>query len=702
MGKKALFVMVAFILLTAVLPLTSSAFEITDTAGAFMAIASKSVPMTLQYGQNGRFIAPIDPIPDKTGWTAISDRDGLEAMLKKQGGKYFLSNDIDLDGKEWDPPVSDEFTGTFDGQGHVIKNLTSTSVDSVSGLFQTVNGAVIKNVGLEDVNIDQEFKYAGGICAHASGSISISNCYNTGKVFGVYGGGICGSISSNTSGSVSISNCYNTGNVAAYCSGGICGSIFGKIYDSISISNCYNTGDVSGIGVGSRAGGVSAGIYIDSRMSFDNCYNTGNVSGTFAGGIFCGSDNCYNINVVNCCNTGDVFAADVANGICDNINSISNCCNTGNVTAVSSGYAYAGGICNSALSISNCCNTGDVTAHAPSLTCVIGGICSSLGVGAVSNCYNTGAIFADFPPSASSRFSIAGGICGDSTNNASVNYCYNTGVIVVPGANVRIGGIVGYGTENINACYCLDLYTYRFGTQLTETQMNEAASYIGFDFDKIWDFADGVNNGYPILQVFSYRYELSPSDDILDSADSWAREGIASALEKGFIPTELQGDYTNTITRQEFCRMSVKWVEFATGKDIDTVLSERSVNRDLNAFIDTNDPDILAAFALGITNGTGVNQFTPNGEFTREQAATMIMRTCEAIGADTSNQPVSDFIDLNTANSWALDGINFVGANGIMSGTSSTAPIFSPKSTYTRQESIVTFNNINPDTLIYT
>ena len=190
--------------------------------------------------------------------------------------------------------------------------------------------------------------------------------------------------------------------------------------------------------------------------------------------------------------------------------------------------------------------------------------------------------------------------------------------------------------------------------------------------------------------------------DSVDSASTWAREGITEALSKGFIPTDIQSNYTVVITRQEFCRMAVMWVEYATGKDIDSVLTEKGLTRNQNAFSDTKDPDILAAFALGITSGTAAptsmtpGTFTPNGEFSREQAATMIMNTCKAIGADVNNPPTADFNDLNTASSWALNGVNYVRANGIMQGTSTNPPMFSPKTNYTREQSIITFNNINP------
>ena len=186
----------------------------------------------------------------------------------------------------------------------------------------------------------------------------------------------------------------------------------------------------------------------------------------------------------------------------------------------------------------------------------------------------------------------------------------------------------------------------------------------------------------------------------LDTAAEWARDGIKSAVTKGFVPVDLQNNYSNVITRQEFCRMAVKWLEYKTGKNIDTLLAEQGVSRRQDAFSDTNDTDILAAYALGITSGTSApttdkpGQFTPSGQFSREQAATMIRNVCKVADMDVSNITQAGFTDINTASSWAIDSINFVRNAGIMSGTSATALVFNPKGTYTRQESIVTFDRI--------
>ena len=75
----------------------------------------------------------------------------------------------------------------------------------------------------------------------------------------------------------------------------------------------------------------------------------------------------------------------------------------------------------------------------------------------------------------------------------------------------------------------------------------------------------------------------------------------------------------------------------------------------------------------------------------------MIMNACRAAGLDVSNTANAGFADINTASSWAVDAINFCRNNGIMSGTGNDN--FSPKGAYTREQSIITFNNIRHNEL---
>ena|GEM_PF-6689644 len=179
-----------------------------------------------------------------------------------------------------------------------------------------------------------------------------------------------------------------------------------------------------------------------------------------------------------------------------------------------------------------------------------------------------------------------------------------------------------------------------------------------------------------------------------DSASDWARDGLTAAIEKGFVQPDLQSNYQSTITRAEFCYLAVGWVWYYSEKNAYRLMEEKGLTYDPNAFTDTDDPIILLAYALGITSGVGGGLFNPNGTFTREQAAGMILNVGKVIGLDTSNIPQSGFTDIGDVSEWCVDGVNFVKAYGIMQGDNNK---FDPKRAYTREQSILTFGNIGRD-----
>ena len=83
------------------------------------------------------------------------------------------------------------FTGTFDGNGHIISNLTIDDAGAGNdylGLFGPINGtsSEVKNLGLEYVNIycgnyslDKSSIYVGGLCGYNI-DCYINNCYAVG------------------------------------------------------------------------------------------------------------------------------------------------------------------------------------------------------------------------------------------------------------------------------------------------------------------------------------------------------------------------------------------------------------------------------------------------------------------------------------------------------------------------------------------
>ena len=279
-------------------------------------------------------------------------------------------------------------------------------------------------------------------------------------------------------------------------------------------------------------------------------------------------------------------------------------------------------------------------------------------------------------------------------------YCGSLNSVIIP------GGVETLGAGAFSGCHSLGVAYLPDGLKKIESEaFRDCVSLQSVVIpSSVKAIARNAFTGCPGLTIYgeagSYAEAYAGVNRIdfiagtpLDTSAVWARDGIADAIGKGFVRGELQNNYSNVITRAEFCRMAIAWVEFAAGKDIDAILSERGLQRDTDAFTDTNDADILAAFALGITNGTGDNKFSPDSEFSREQAAAMIANTCKAVGADAADPPPSGFTDLETAAEWALSGINFVRAHGIMQGTGDDR--FSPKTVFTREQSIVTFNNID-------
>ena len=233
---------------------------------------------------------------------------------------------------------------------------------------------------------------------------------------------------------------------------------------------------------------------------------------------------------------------------------------------------------------------------------------------------------------------------------------------------------------------------------------NTQLSYVNAFFEKITSFEYSVWYETNVVFTLTINYLNANGANVknLGSASSWAHDGITAAIAKGFVPADIRNNYTDVITRKEFCRIAVEWAEYVTGKSIDALLSEQGKSRDQDVFTDTSDPYVLAAFALDITNGVGNNLFNPSGHLTREQAAVMIMNTCRAIGvnvgADVRNFAMPGFSDMENAASWAVDGINFVRVYDIMQGTGGSN--FSPTASYTREQGIITFNNINSQQII--
>jgi hypothetical protein len=88
-------------------------------------------------------------------WYWITSADQLISNANPSG-HYVIEADLDFDGKKW--PLSSNFSGSIDGNGHKISNISieqnKIETNSVYGIFKTVKaGAEIKNVNFENAKL---------------------------------------------------------------------------------------------------------------------------------------------------------------------------------------------------------------------------------------------------------------------------------------------------------------------------------------------------------------------------------------------------------------------------------------------------------------------------------------------------------------------------------------------------------------------
>ncbi len=273
-----------------------------------------------------------DPVEIQDWYDLNDTRDNLD-------GNYILINDLSKNTagyeelvnitKGWNPIGSNEveFNGSFDGNGHEIRELFIDRSGSV-GLFRTLGpGAEVTDVELIDVDVSGEWG-AGGLVGWNEGIIENSSV--TGDVDGYdYVGGLVG-ITLNCTVKNSHSTCEVSGNNRV-------GGLIGGFYSGSKVINSYATGDV----VGERyteEGCVGGLIGANRGSTVENSYASGNVNGyEKVGGLIGENDHLVNHSYA----TGEVNGRKkVAGLVGDNKGLVSNSYATGNV----SGFKELGGL----------------------------------------------------------------------------------------------------------------------------------------------------------------------------------------------------------------------------------------------------------------------------------------------------------------------------------------------------------------------
>lgn len=403
---------------------------------------------------------------------------------------FLLTTDLDLGGTGgllWTPVGKSDrinevitwFCGSFDGDGHNVKNMRveySGKSNLSFGLFGNARHGSIKNIIMgADCFVDVNYENINGETGLYIGSIlgcgndvCLDGCVNKGSVhvdgggsyWGARCGGLFGVVSSGT-----ITNCHNIGNV--YCRewddfgnhapAGIVGGA-----GDCTVFGCSNTGDITCIKYyyGIHQGGVASGGIIGS-----------------AGG---------NTTVEQCCNTGNLLTDEVE---------------AHNVPICSGG-------------IVGCSNTGSstLTLH-------------------IKNCYSVAEISA-ITVMPEDKGNYAGGIFGGTyntgwgvnyTTNITIENCYAVGNITAD----TIGGILakyGFMPESVlsgkeavvlNSYYDNSINSANdYGTAVSEEYLKSSEFVDALNTDGIVFMVDDndENNGFPVF-VNRFPYDIEENAD---------------------------------------------------------------------------------------------------------------------------------------------------------------------------------------------
>ncbi|MFZ9695783.1 MAG: hypothetical protein ACO3AY_07920, partial [Chitinophagaceae bacterium] len=217
-------------------------------------------------------------------------------------GKYFSQTaDIDATTATGWVPIGNSgvrFSGNYNGNGNTISNLTITAAATTAnrGIFGYINGATIRNLRVENINLTFSGTSSNYSLGTGSGcfigqalsnntieNCSAVNCTSTGVPW--YNAIFIGDIGSNGN---NITNCNLVGGVINTQSTGalMVGGFVGRIGGSTTFTNCYSCAQVTLVGNGSRLGAFAGQTeHTSGNVIFNKCSSSGSVSAPYSGGF---------------------------------------------------------------------------------------------------------------------------------------------------------------------------------------------------------------------------------------------------------------------------------------------------------------------------------------------------------------------------------------------------------------------------------
>lgn len=638
-----------------------------------------------------------------------------------------LTDNIDLEGYNWTPIGDTEynyFSGTFEGNGYTIRNLTinKTTSSGYFGLFG-VTDAAIQNVNVSGTLTNTAADYGSciGVIAGYLGGGTIKNCNTSGFTIssdvslGICVGGIVGEADYSV-----IENCVSGTDISilpyGYV-GGVAGAAVGT-----QVVNCTYNGTIcfsGGSYVG--CGGIVGTDQESSEVAY--CTNNGSIDvsqrtsalNTTIGGIV---GELYSGQIHHSTNNGglDGLALRMGGiaGLVDD-GTVDNCLNRGTISSTAqSGSTYAGGIAGtvrySDASVTNCVSVGDVTgtsSYHPITSYAVSGAEFS------NNYYDS-----SLPSSGDIPDSVTNGSTGaalsDINSGEMVNVINSLGgayrlgadgtieivplsyVLTIEGSTADASGAGEYEAGAQVAIDAGSRSGYRFAgwtvtsgsgeladaasAQTTFTMPAEAVTLTAS-----WTaVSSSGSNTYPPKIQNSEHGSVSISPKFPSRGDTVT---ITPDADEGYkvasvTVTDSKGNLVEVTDNGDGTYSFIQ----PTGK-VTVAVSFTEVKQPAELFTDVPESAyyydaVLWAVDIGVTEGTTATTFSPDAPCTRAQAVTFLWR---AAGSPEPESGANPFTDIQPG-AYYYKAVLWAVETGITNGTS--AVTFSPDATVTRAQTV--------------
>jgi GLUG motif-containing protein len=257
------------------------------------------------FGPKGKvtFLSTSDSLTiNGAAFTLLGSMADVQNINNNLTGNYALANSYSASGiTNWAPLGSTGrgFTGSFEGLGNTISNLTVNVGSSDDAGFFATNFGTIRDVGVVGGAVIGG-QVVGGLVALGGGTIA--HCYSTGNVGGNTSSIVGGLVGEQAGLEGTISDSYATGAVTGRSE---VGGLVGELIENATISQSFATGAVTAISKNGPGTGGLVGYQHDGQSVIQNSFATGALPGTtnYRGGLI-GQQKGDNVAIVNSYSTG--------------------------------------------------------------------------------------------------------------------------------------------------------------------------------------------------------------------------------------------------------------------------------------------------------------------------------------------------------------------------------------------------------------